>query len=299
VASQNPILGTFPTLTDGDIDVDVANRRVTVRVPRTGANGIPVYFAKVFGRTKSDVQAMATAECGTTAVGASCLKPIYLPNTIISDLDPKAACDPANKQYIFNADHTITSFAQSKLGSASNVRPTTPTDALAPGQFFSLDFGSGGNTYRCAIGKCLNECGIDTSVIRCDQELPLETGDMVGPTKQGVEDLIGPTPDQWVQIGQYKHPDGKIYDTSEQLVVAPVWDNCKQTITSGKQKQTVKVVGFMQVFVEKYDNGKGGGITARFVQPIKCSTDGASGNEFGANTSPTALPIRLVKTPQQ
>jgi hypothetical protein len=297
IAGKNPILRTFPTLTDADVDVDLANRRVTVRVPRTGTNGIPLYFARIFGNSTSNVQAIATAECGTTAVGVSCLKPIYLPNTIISDKDPAVACGAA-KEFIFNPDHTITPFAQSRLGSWSNVRPTTPSDALQPGQFFSLDFGSGADAYRCALGKCLNDCGIDTTVIRCDQALPLKTGDMVGPTKQGVEDLLGDAPDQWVDLGKYLRADGKIYDSSDQLVVAPVWDNCTQKITSGTNGQTVTVVGFIQIFVEKFQNGKNGGIRARFVSPIKCSTDGNSeGNQFGANTSPVALPIRLVKTP--
>lgn len=296
VAAKNPILGQFPAIGDSDVDVDTANRRVTVRVPRTGANGIPLYFAKILGRTRSDVQATATAECSPTATGSSCLKPIYLPNTILSSLGPVQACK--SNQMIFAANGSLTAYAQSKIGSSEPIRPTTPDKALVPGQFYSLDFGSGANTYRCALGQCLSDCGIDTTVMRCGQSYPLETGNMVGPTKQGVGDLTGPTPDTWVQLSQYRHADGNIYDTSQQLVVAPVWDNCTETLDPGNKGQKVKIVGFMELFV---DGMQGSDVIAHFVKPTACPGGGAGagGNEFGANTGPYGVPIRLVRTPAQ
>jgi hypothetical protein len=298
VANINPILGKMPTIADGDVDVDVANQRVTVRVPRTGANGIPTFFAKIFGRTSTDVQATATAECGVTAVGVNCLKPIYIPNTILSDKDALPACNASPRETIFNPDGTITQFAQQKLGTSRNIRPLDPgtaKDALAAGQFFSLDFGAGANTYSCTLGSCLSDCKVDIQAVRCGESYPLKTGNMVGPTKQGVRDLTGPTPDQWVQIGQYKFPDGKIYDSSNQLVIAPVWDSCTQIITPGFHGQTVKIIGFMEIFI---DGMQGNDVRAHFVKPVKCPQPGSDGgNQFGANSSPTAIPIRLVKTP--
>jgi len=300
VAARNPILGQFPAIGDGDVDVDVANRRVTVRVPRTGANGIPLYFAKILGRNRSDVQATATAECSLTATGSSCLKPIYIPNTILSTKDPAAACKAAPQETIFASDGSVTAFALSKMGTSEQIRPTDPKAGkeLAPGQFYSLDFGSGANTYRCVLGQCLSDCAIDTQVVRCGQSYPLKTGDMVGPTKQGVGDLTGPTPDAWVQLSQYRHPDGNIYDTSQQLVVAPVWDNCKQSISPGYHGQQVTIVGFMELFV---DGMQGNDVVAHFMKPAACPGGGAGsgGNEFGANTGPYGIPIRLVRTPAQ
>jgi hypothetical protein len=295
VANLNPILGTFPTVADGNVDVDLANQRVTVRVPRTGTNGIPLFFASIMGRTRGDVQATATAECAAAATGSRCLKPVYIPNTILSDLDPGPACG-AN-QTIFNANGTITTFAQSKLGTSKPIRPSDPAQSLEPGQFYSLDFGSGAQTYRCALGQCLSDCGIDTTVVRCGQSYPIKTGDMVGPTRQGVNDLTGPTPDTWVQLGRYQHPDGNVYDTSDQLVVAPVWDNCTQNISPGYHGQAVRIVGFMELFI---DGMKQKDVQAHFVKPVACvgAGAGAGGNEFGANTGPYGVPIRLVKTPQ-
>lgn len=294
VANRNPILGTLPTVGAGNVTVDVVNRRVTVTVPRTGANGIPLYFAAIMGRHRGDVQATGTAECAATATGSRCLKPIYIPNTILSNLQPGPACN-AN-QTIFNANGTMTTFAQGQLGAQKNIRPTNPQNALGPSQFYSLDFGAGANTYRCTLGSCLSNCNINTQVVRCGDSFPLETGNMVGPTNQGVNNLTGPTPDVWVQLGQYRHPDNNIYDTSNQLVIAPVWDNCSQNISPGYHGQQVRIMGFMELFI---DGMSGQNLRAHFVQPVPCATaGGAGGNQFGANTGPLGLPIRLVKTPQ-
>jgi Putative Flp pilus-assembly TadE/G-like len=295
IGDKNPILGTLPTLVDGNIDVDTVNQRVTVRVPRVGANGISMYFSSILGRTKGDVMATATAECSTVGAGSRCLKPIYIPNTILSTKPAAAAC--AAGERLFAPDGSVTSFALSKVGQAYNVRPSNPQNALQPSQFYSLDFGAGANTYRCTLGQCLSDCAIDTQVVRCGQSYPLKTGNMVGPTRQGVDDLTGTTPDTWVAIGQYRHDDGNVYDTSAQLVVAPVWDSCTQVISPGYNGQQVQIIGFVDLFI---DGMSGSDVRAHFVKPTACSTGGGAGqgNQFGANTGPLGVPIRLVRTPQ-
>jgi hypothetical protein len=296
IGDKNPILGKLPTITDADVDVDTINQRVTVRVPRVGANGIPMFFSSILGRTTGDVMATATAECSKVGAGSRCLKPIYVPNTILSDKDPAAACTAG--ETLFAADGSVTAFALSKMGQQYPIRPSNPQQALAPSQFYSLDFGAGANTYRCTLGQCLSECDVDTQVVRCGQSYPLKTGDMVGPTRQGVNDLTGPTPDSWVAAGQYRHEDGNIYDTSSQLVVAPVWDSCTQTISPGYHGQQVRIVGFVDLFIDGM--GTQSNVLAHFVKPTACSLGGGAGegNEFGANTGPLGVPIRLVRTPQ-
>jgi hypothetical protein len=223
------------------------------------------------------------------------LKPIYIPNTILSTKQPPAAC--ADGERIFAPDGSVTAFALSKVGQQYGVRPSNPQQALAPSQFYSLDFGAGANTYRCTLGQCLSECDVNTQVVRCGQSYPLKTGNMVGPTHQGVDDLTGPTPDMWVAVGQYRHEDGNVYDTSSQLVVAPVWNNCTQAISPGYNGQQVQIIGFVDLFI---DGMAGQNVQAHFVKPTACSLGGGAGegNEFGANTGPLGVPIRLVRTPQ-
>src|SRR5262249_53083091 len=107
IGDKNPILGTLPTLTDADVDVDQINQRVTVRVPRVGANGIQMYFSSILGRTTGDVMATATAECSKTGAGSRCLKPIYIPNTILSTKPTVAAACNAGET-LFAPDGSVT-----------------------------------------------------------------------------------------------------------------------------------------------------------------------------------------------
>ena len=300
VAAQNKILGQGVTLSAGDIAVDVANRRVTVTVSRTGANGIGTYFARIVGKNTVDVVTKATAEASRTAGATHCLKPIFIPNTILSGLTPDQSKKPnacAANQLIFDSGGNVTSFAQSLEGTqiTPGIRPSDPQTNLGPSQFYSLDFGSGANTYRCTLGQCMNDCLISGSVT-CGNSYPLETGDMTGPTKQGVNDLIGNPPDQWVAVGQYRHADGNIYDTSQSLVVAPVWDDCSQNISPGYHGQKVKVIGFIELFIDS-DTGKQ--VQAHFVQPIMCPKPGGGGTNTanGDNTGPYSIPVRLIQTP--
>ncbi|HUR37729.1 MAG TPA: pilus assembly protein TadG-related protein [Terriglobales bacterium] len=292
-AAANGVLGQSVVITAADVNVDTANRRVTVTVPRTGDQGVSTYFARALGTSKADVIAQATAECSTVGTGSRCLKPIYIPNTILSALAPASAC--SSGQVLFDSSHSLTSWGQAQMGQLRNIRPSNPQNALLPSQFYSLDFGSGADTYRCSLGQCLTDCDIDTTVVRCGESYPLKTGNMVGPTRQGVGDLTGPTPDAWVASGQYRQEDGNLYDTSRQLVIAPVWDNCTQSVSPGYHGQQVQVIGFVQLFI---DGMSGSNVQAHFVSPIACAEGGAgeAGNT-GANTGPYGVPIRLVQAP--
>ena len=307
---------TFSAGSQGAICVDTPNRRVTVVVARQGTNGIATYFARVISPDLVSVRVHATAEAGSGATGSKCVKPVYIPNTILTTLNPpSAACTSTPKQIIFDPanNNQLTDWAKSKLGQCVNMRPTRPSDSglPAPGQFFSLDFGSGANTYRCVWANCLNtpSCNADTAAIQCNNSYPVKTGDMVGPLKQGVNGLIGSPQDTWISVDQYQTALG-VSSTSRSLVIAPVWDNCSQPITTGTAGQTAKVLGFIEVFVDQLSNsavpgclgatsGTGGGgswVEAHLVNQISCGT--STGTIAGSTaTGPYGVPIRLVKTP--
>ena len=130
---------------------------------------------------------------------------------------------------------------------------------------------------------------------------------MVGPTQQGVGDLITNTPDTWVGVGKYQAPNGTISDTSNQLTIAPIWQDCGTTpIHSGTNGQQVAVIGFLEIFVDGMSNangclggggGKGGGGAKSYVQahPVNPLSCGAIGSQPGPGTGPMAIPIRLVQ----
>lgn len=313
VAGANTILGQPATITAANVQVDTANRTVTVTVPRTGANGINTFFARVLGINSVGVSVSAKAQASSIAGSTRCIKPVYMPNTILSSLSPSQAC--ARGQILFDSNNNLTNWAKSQLDQCALIRPTSPSDVtsggFSPGQFFSLDFGSGANTYRCTWSSCLNNvtCQANQSLVACGQSYPVKTGDMTGPTKQGVGDLTTPT-DTWVGPGQYQTPGGTIVDTSKQISVIPVWDNCNQTINSGTNGQTAKVIGFLEMFVDGMSNqngctknggGNGGNGNWVKVHSLNATGCGSNGNGLGGGgngtppTGPFAVPVQLVK----
>ena len=222
------------------------------------------------------------------------MKPIFLPNTILAPgNDLTTACN--NGQVLFDrGSFQLSAWANSRVPTTSpvTIRPITPSGSLLPSQYYSLDFGSGGSTYRCAIGQCLNQCGV--AAISCGSSLPVETGALNGPTKQGVDDLIGNPPDTWIAPGEYGTSAGPA-TTSRSLVVVPVWDSCNpaNAIKSGKSGQTVKIVGFVTAFVTGMN---GNDVQAYIVSRTTCVGAGVSGVNANA-TGPYGIPVRLVQNP--
>jgi hypothetical protein len=126
---------------------------------------------------------------------------------------------------------------------------------------------------------------------------------MKGPTKQGVGDLIGDSPDVWGgkdANGYYFYQGGtggpQVYG-SRSVAVAPVWDACdpNNQFSSGKHGQTVKVIGFATLF---FDGIQSNDVMAHFMSSTECPTsgNGSSGSPTGS-FGPGGVPIRLVQTP--
>lgn len=309
VAATNRILGQSVVITAGDVVVDTTKRQVTVTVSRLGAGGINTFFSKAIGISQVSVQVQAMAQASASAGATRCMKPVYIPNTIYSSLPPDQACNANPPQVIFDNSNNISAWAQDQsggfrfMGQCNFVRPTSPNGALAPSQFYSLDFGSGAQTYRDIWSNCLNEVsGASPGVVNCGDSIPVETGDMVGPTKQGVNDMIGNPQDTWLGpdpttgVFEYQTSTG-ISDTSKSLGVVAVWDNCHNTITSGTHGQSAPIIGFLQVFVDGLSNNcsgpanGGNNVRVHTINALGCNGNGSGGTTPG----PFAVPIQLVK----
>jgi Flp pilus assembly protein TadG len=309
IANQNNVLGTSAGITAGDVTVDYTNRRVTVTVPRTAARGnaVTLFFARIFGLTTSDIAATATAEASLAPTGGRCIKPIYIPNTALSQLgSADSACKATPlPQIMFDPTTGTTSAWMQTLpnqgyGNPIILKPNSPPGALDPSQYYTLDLGSGANTYQCVWSSCMSDpaCGANQSIIQCGSQYPVKTGNMVGPTKQGVDNLIcGPSgncntnpADTWGGIGDYISPTGQASTTSRGLTIAPVWDDCANQIMPGTNGQVAKVIGFVEIFVSGIDKGTNS-VTGYVVNPLGCNGSGSTG------TGPFATPIRLVQAP--
>jgi Flp pilus assembly protein TadG len=337
-AKQNKIMGTAVTdaeITITDAMVDIPNRRVSVTVTRAQT----AFFARILGQTSITISATATAEASITAKGDKCTKPWFIPNTAIGDppvsnrpicqnTAQPGGCFSSPKQILIDpSTGAITAYGTSKLGSLFTVKPQSPgCGTISPGQFLAIALGcSGADCYRDNITKCAS---VAVSCLQTGSTYCTENGDMVGPTKQGVCDMIcynganncgngnQCVSDTFESIGHYRHPsvadggDGLVSDTSRSLVVAPIIDVCSFCASGGFPSGgscSLTVIGYAMIFVEGVDNGAGGvdcsggqpGIAARLISLTSCSGAGGGGGGGGINsaeTGPFAVPVRLVKT---
>src|SRR5262249_24382245 len=246
------------------------------------------YFARALGQQTAVVAGQGIAEAGQYSTGTACAKPWVIPNTVFGFSGACAAC-AANQVLIVGGE--TTAFAQIKIGQRFTLKSQDPANALAPGQFHALHLpgSSGANDYENNIATCAN------SYVRCGDSYSVETGNMVGPTKRGVQALIGnPPTDTWVSVGQYQTPNG-LSDTSKNIAVSPIWDTCgmpgfcPSEKFPGGTKATVQIVGFAAFFLEGIQETD---VVARLINVSSC---GASG---GADTGGTvrSIPLRLVRT---
>jgi hypothetical protein len=295
MALNNSVLGTPVTAADVTVNVDVPNQRVKVDVSSTQNT----YFARVLGTSTANIAVEGIAEAAKYSTGAICVKPWFVPNTIFGSGGPCAAC-AANQVLISGGE--VTDYAKSQFGQEFILKSQDPSSSISPGDFYAIQLpGSvGGSDYRANIATCEN------TYLRCGNSYSVETGNLVGPTKQGVQDLIGnPPTDSWTgSIGVYQTPNG-LSDTSKNVVVAPIWDSCSMAgfcptgnFPSGTNV-SLQIIGFATFFLERI---QGGNVQARLISVSSCgalSGGPGGGAGGGGETGGTvlSLPLRLVRVP--
>jgi len=287
--TANGMLGEPILPAEVTVDVDVAGRLVTVDV----THPVSTFFARALGINSVNIGATALAEAWPNATGVACAKPWFMGNTMLSGLDPCAACAAGE---VFIAAGGISSFASSRLGAQFTLKPGNPQNALAPGQFYAIAMGesTGGAAYRDNISTC------SQYQLFCQQSYMVEPGNMIGPTAQGVRELIGPDPDTYVDIGQYQRGDGTIGDTSPQLISMPVWDPCAMAgfcpdggLPENGRNLQIPIIGFATVFIEGLS---GNDVMGRLVNVAACGSGGGSPGPAPGEIGPYGMPVRLVRT---
>jgi hypothetical protein len=281
-ATSNTVMGQSVQASEVTVSVDVANQRVTDNIQRNE----PTFFAQAFNLTGLGVAVQAVAEAGSSATGAAGVRPWFIPNTLFSSVN---ACSPGAQLLISGGQPT--EFARSKFGSQALIRPTSPHAALSPGEFYSIDLnGKGGSSYRDAIVSG------SADQVACRNSYSLKTGNMMGPTVSGTQELIGNPPDTFIATGQYGWSDGTIRDTSKSLVLAPIADLaaisgfCPDETVHGTNVN-IAVVGFALLFIENVEHSTG--VTARLINVTPCGPTAPAGDDsVGADY---AIPVRLIR----
>jgi hypothetical protein len=192
------------------------------------------------------------------------------------------------------------------FGRKINIKVSDPQSdfALAPGLFYpwrlpidpnqpDCDRGGGGTSQGGAVYR-RNICECNQSAIQIGEEYDLEPGDMIGPTAQGIDELIGEDPDavwvddcdpndptRWGYVDSPLHAD---YMDSPRVIKIALFDISQIT---GPGMQSIKFNNFALMFLENQRNPRDP-IEGRFLFWAK-------GSDSGPTTGSLVLYLRLVE----
>ncbi len=289
--------------------------------------GIGTWFARLIGFDELTVLAMAAAQA-TEAGSARCLKPIALPD-MWHDADDDANGDrvwdegeewelgshPDDRYIPYQgpdgpADATGYGSewrgATKDFGRQISLKSQDPNDEFVPNPGVFLPWrlpldedqescsGGGGGGGQDAGGAVYrqNLCSCNNSGIELGEEYEIQPGNMVGPTFQGIGDLLDEDPDAWwnptldggrggISDSQYGG-DGM---TSPRVVKLAVFD---PTELDGSGMQTIRFNNFAMMFIEDQQNTQAP-IIGRFLYYV-------SGEESaGPTTGSLVRYLRLVE----
>jgi hypothetical protein len=156
-----------------------------------------------------------------------------------------------------------------------------PQDAVAPGQFFPIDLPPldctcgvapepGAAQYRWNIANC------NPYSVQPGDRLELEPGNMVGPTRQGMQELIDADPGAYWDNSQ-QTVMGSQFGVSPRIALVPFFD---PAIPPQSGRNWVHVVKLGAFFLESV--GPGSQVNGRFIKVTVSGAPcaGGSGSSF-------------------
>ncbi len=249
----------------------LSNNEITVGFPSqdrirvTTQRNVPFFFARVFGRDNQVISATAVAEAAVADTGVTCLKPWGIPLPWID----YGLGSPYDNNFKYDSGETVIPLDNVedgfpmilKIGEPFHNPNNSTNENISSlqqesGHFFALSIcgDTGGNDYRERIASpCLDNCAIDNGAA-----LDLKTGNMVGPTKQGVDDLIALDPGAVYDTTTHKVTGSVMGDNnwvnSPRLVKLPLYDP-NEVLHQGNTQ--MHVVGFAGFWLQGYNTSQG------------------------------------------
>ena len=237
-----------------------ATDRVRVVVHRTSVRNNPLlpFIAPMFGIDTVDLTAVATAQAAP-ANAMTCVKPFTIPDKWEERQD--AEWDPMTstfdvvdnkKRPLANPDRYVppgpgyTGYdSWADRGTRVVIKAANGTN-LYPSFYYPYAMGEdeGADDYRWNIANC------NTTMMKPGQFLTAEPGNMTGPTRQGVADLIALDPH-----ARWDDGNKRVISTmqpSPRVVTIPVFD--PEFYDTGKQNgrnADLKVANYIGIFVER------------------------------------------------
>jgi hypothetical protein len=296
-AAENPVQGEPPSVEPTDVQVDLAEWRVTVTVHRTAERGnpVPTRLARVLGFESVDVTGRASAEA-VEAGGVNCLLPLAIPDRW-EDVNNDGAYDPDDGDYYIPWELGMepgeyTGYGPAFWGQRIVIKPFKNTGQMneswyypwrPPGQ-------SGAADYRENISGCVDPDQTYTT----GQEVDTEPGAMIGPTKQGFQDLIDQDPGSvsWNSDNDclvWDSPSGSqtsgCIESSPRLRTAPMFDPTEAP-DPGAKPFTFR--NFASVFVDEIVGNE----VYAYIMP---GSGVAPADPDGENAGPNKRIVQLVE----
>jgi Flp pilus assembly protein TadG len=297
---RNTVYGDLADLLAEDVDVDLAQGRVTVTVSRLNSRGnsVPTWFARFFGANEVDVAARAVAEV-TPASSATCVKPLTVPDRFW-DKDGDGEFDPGVDEYDpevhgYGADWRNPG-AQGDdgegyyhdYGRTVNLKQGGPGEHQ-PSWWYPWDMPQipggpavGGQRYRSNLGGC------NPSIISVGEEYKIENGNMEDPTLDGYTMMYEQDPNaHWdefedIVAGSAWDPS---WEGSPRIGIIPVFDPSREFDPG---KNPIEFTNFIAVFFEDLQGvEKDQAIIGRILHP-----GGIGGGEVIA---PNLKFVRLIE----
>ena len=285
-ATTNKVMAGAPSVLPADVTFPVgpsgASNRVKVNVFRTGprSNALPTLMGSLFGVDTVDISATATAEA-SPANAMTCVKPFTIPDRWVERTNPPWTPDSTYDRYdkkgklLPNPDEYIPTGQSgyngydpiADKGRLLTIRAGTGNN-VAPSMYWSwaMPGGSGGEYYRDNIANC------NTTVVPFGAEMTQEPGNMVGPTMQGIDDLIAKDPNAYWDTAKNKVHSSM--SPSPRVFPIPLYD--PEYFVDGKMNgrtATLRMANWLGFFVE----GRNGNDVYGRITPIHGVIDNNAG----------------------
>ena len=272
---------TFPTVPD--VCADESCIRVDVYRNQERGNALPAIFGSAAGLTEQGVRAMAIARAAI-ANASDCLKPWGIPDKWNDVYDTHAPIDantwtpddryeleyengPNRGQPLPNPD-VYTPPGEGTTGTGFNVtddygrrivlKSGNPNQAIRPGWFFPIDLpqadgspSTGGDNYRENISGC------NGVPIEIGDTLITEPGNMIGPTAQGVEEIIAQDPNAaWDPVtsrvvNSCAQAATPCASRSPRIVAIPIFDTHAYEVGRQAGRTEIVIVNILGFFIDE------------------------------------------------
>jgi hypothetical protein len=284
IASQNKAFqdGQAPVLIDEDDITFPEDDVVRVRTHRTVATEDPIrtFFLQVASELAggtAEMSAVAAAKAFDVC-SSRCLKPWAIPDRW-NDTNGNGMWDAGE---FYDADATGF-IAPQDVGAEVVLKIGSPGETTVSGIFWAVDFPPLGEGEKPLTGSAWYRrwiAGCSPYVVDVGDRLQLEPGRMVGPTGQGMRELIAQDP------GAYWDPTtkavkGSAYALSPRIGLIPFFD---PTLPPSQGRNYVTVTKLGAFFIESVNGNSE--VRGRFIQITTqgnpCPGDG-TGNSFVKN----------------